>query len=394
MPKELAYALLTPNALGKSRTGGIISRFTMRTGLELVGTRMIGPGEELVEAYAQMLERHYEMDSTFKEEGPLLADYVRKRFAPDPASGKWQRVMLLLFEGEDAVAKVHRAVGPFRASGHSAETVRDTYGDLVRDEGGRPIWVEPAALTSSTAEATGEVLRLWLGSKDSKHGILDRLCDLPDDERVEQTLVMLKPDNFKFASVRPGIIVDIFSGSGLRIIGAKVHRMSVGQAFDFYGPVREVLRDKLRAPAGARARKAIEQELGCRLDETVEAQLGDLIGPLFGDQQFNQIVSFMSGVPQAELADADPAAPGRSRILALVYAGVGAVNKIRDILGPTDPSKALPGSVRREYGENIMVNAAHASDSPANAQREIAIIRAGEDDLATRVAVYYGEGPR
>ncbi|MEJ0088931.1 MAG: nucleoside-diphosphate kinase [Limisphaerales bacterium] len=56
--------------------------------------------------------------------------------------------------------------------------------------------------------------------------------------------------------------------------------------------------------------------------------------------------------------------PGTQKCIALVYEGVGAVNKIRDVLGPTDPSKAPPGSIRREFGSTIMVNAAHASDSP------------------------------
>jgi len=45
--------------------------------------------------------------------------------------------------------------------------------------------------------------------------------------------------------------------------------------------------------------------------------------------------------------------------------------KIREVLGPTDPAKAPPGSIRREFGSTIMVNAAHASDSPDNARREM-----------------------
>ena len=51
------------------------------------------------------------------------------------------------------------------------------------------------------------------------------------------------------------------------------------------------------------------------------------------------------------------------------------VAKIRDVLGPTDPSKAPPGSIRREFGQTIMVNAAHASDSEENARREMGIVK-------------------
>ena len=60
--------------------------------------------------------------------------------------------------------------------------------------------------------------------------------------------------------------------------------------------------------------------------------------------------------------------------LALVYEGEHAVSKIRDVLGPTDPSQAPGGTVRREFGSDVMVNTAHASDSPENARREMAIL--------------------
>jgi nucleoside diphosphate kinase len=65
------------------------------------------------------------------------------------------------------------------------------------------------------------------------------------------------------------------------------------------------------------------------------------------------------------------------------------VNKIRSILGPTDPTKASVGSVRKEFGQDIMVNAAHASDSPENAKRELGIIRVDKDTLQPLVAKYY-----
>jgi nucleoside diphosphate kinase len=52
------------------------------------------------------------------------------------------------------------------------------------------------------------------------------------------------------------------------------------------------------------------------------------------------------------------------------------------VLGPTDPSKAPPGSIRREFGSTIMVNAAHASDSPENAKREMGIVNIGENNFS------------
>lgn len=46
--QELAYVIITPYSLSKSRTGGIIARLIARTGLELVGARMFAPGRELI----------------------------------------------------------------------------------------------------------------------------------------------------------------------------------------------------------------------------------------------------------------------------------------------------------------------------------------------------------
>ena len=73
-----------------------------------------------------------------------------------------------------------------------------------------------------------------------------------------------------------------------------------------------------------------------------------------------------------------------------MYDGVAAVSKIRSIIGSTDPHKAEPGSVRREFGSDIMVNAAHASDSPENAARELKIVKVEQDTIKEWVAKYYG----
>jgi len=74
-----------------------------------------------------------------------------------------------------------------------------------------------------------------------------------------------------------------------------------------------------------------------------------------------------------------------------VYGGAGAVEKIRNLLGATDPNKAQTGSVRREFGLDVMVNAAHASDSVENAEREIGIIKVEENLITPWVRKYYGD---
>ena len=55
MSQELAYVIVTPYSLHKSRTGGILARLITRTGLELVGARMFGPSSELVQLYSEAI---------------------------------------------------------------------------------------------------------------------------------------------------------------------------------------------------------------------------------------------------------------------------------------------------------------------------------------------------
>jgi nucleoside diphosphate kinase len=203
--------------------------------------------------------------------------------------------------------------------------------------------------------------------------------------------VLIKPDNFRFATGRPGNVIDFLSRTGLYIVGIKVHRMSVAEASEFYGPVREVLRNKLRDVVAARAKAALEKEFGFKIPPEEEKRFGDILGPYFGDNQFANIVKFMSGRSPIECDNGQAKQRGTEKCIALIYEGVEAINKIRDVLGPTDPSKAPPGSIRREFGSNIMVNAAHASDSVENAQREMKIINVGENNFRTVVEETYGK---
>jgi len=55
MSQQLAYVIITPYSLHKSRTGGILSRLITRTGLELAGARMFAPGAELVKQYSDQI---------------------------------------------------------------------------------------------------------------------------------------------------------------------------------------------------------------------------------------------------------------------------------------------------------------------------------------------------
>ncbi len=62
MARELAYVIVTPHTISKSRTGGVLSRYLARTDLALVAARMFNPSDELVERYAQSIEEDEKID--------------------------------------------------------------------------------------------------------------------------------------------------------------------------------------------------------------------------------------------------------------------------------------------------------------------------------------------
>jgi len=388
MAQELAYVIITPHALHKSRTGGILARLITRTGLELVGARMFAPGTGLAREYAEtIVPTDDPQDRPIRE---LTRDYILQSIAPDPKTQKRRRVMVLLLRGEDAVRKVRSVVGNISANRLGGETIRDTYSDLIIGENGQVRYFEPAVLVAPNADETRTKLGIWARHSDADGGLLEGIITYPPGERPERTLVLIKPDNFRFPTARPGNVIDFFSRTGLFIVAIKVHRMSVAEAMEFYGPVREVLRRKFTEMMGAKAKTILEKELGFRFPQAVERQLAEIVGPLCGENQFENIVKFMSGAYPSQCDEANRDQPGTETCIAVVYEGVAAVGKIRDVLGPTDPAKAPPGSIRREFGQNIMINAAHASDSEENARREMRIIKVAENNFRQVIEEFYG----
>jgi len=388
MAEELSYVLVTPYSIRKSRTGGIISRLISRTGLDLVRARMFAPSKELVETYASTLVT--DADPRHHATQELIRDYILHYFLPNESAAK-PRVLLLLFQGENAVAKLRAAVGSIAPGLPSGENIRDTYGDYITDAAGKVVYFEPAVLCPPDAAAAERNLKLWARFSDTDGCILEGVVPRPEGANVERTLVLIKPDNFRFPNSRPGAVIDVFSRTGLTIVGTKVHFMSVAQACEFYGPVLDVLKNIFRERTAPIARLAIEQELGIMLNDEVQKQLGDILGPINGQQNWESIVAFMSGCKPSECPTEKRDEPGSEKCIALIYEGIDAVRKIREVLGPTDPSKAPPGSIRREFGQTIMVNAAHASDSADNARRELKILKIDENNLKPFVESFYGK---
>ena len=124
MPQQLAYVIITPYSLHKSRTGGILTRLITRTGCELVAARMFGPSAELVKKYSEeTISANDPQDRRIQEH---IYDYILRNLSPDPKTGRRRRVMMLLFQGEDAVRKTRSVVGNIGPDRRSGESIRDT----------------------------------------------------------------------------------------------------------------------------------------------------------------------------------------------------------------------------------------------------------------------------
>ena len=135
---------------------------------------------------------------------------------------------------------------------------------------------------------------------------------------VERTFSILKPD----ATARnlTGAINAMIEHAGLRIIGQKRVRITREQAERFYGV------HKAR--------------------------------PFFGE-----LVAFMISAP----------------VVVQVLEGENAIAKYRDIMGATDPAKAVAGTIRKAHAKSIGENSVHGSDSAENAAAEIAQFFAGNE---------------
>ncbi len=371
MANQLAFAIITPHTIRKSRTGSVLARLLSRTSAELVTTQMLAPSKAFAETYAASIPVSANPTEEFHRQ--LIRDYIKINLSPD-ADGRRHRALMLVFKGENAFENIREVVGKLPLSGTSGETIRDTYGDLVCNTDGSVQYFEPAVLTSTSQDTVASELKLWVDFAEQQPTILENICVYDAPAEVEKSLVIIKPDNWRCHTLRPGAIIDIFSRTGLRIIGSKVCHISVAQALEFYGQVEEVLCNKLAPSIGRKAREILNQELDIELPAEAEAALAKTVGIPYAKTQFENIIEFMTGLRPSQCPEKEYAHCGKVKCLVLIYEGQNAIRKIRDVLGPTDPSKAPSGTVRREFGSNITVNSAHASDSPASAQREMGIL--------------------
>jgi nucleoside diphosphate kinase len=158
--------------------------------------------------------------------------------------------------------------------------------------------------------------------------------------------------------------------------------MTTNDALEFYGPVQQALRNKLEQKIGLKALEMLEKEFDFKFSPEAAAALVKTAGNAFADDQFEQIVEFMSGKRPSQVPLEERDNPGSAKCMVLIFDGVDAVSKIRTLLGPTNPANAPAGTIRYDFGTDLMVNAAHASDSPASYERESAIVKVNENKLS------------
>ena len=380
MTDQLAYGLITPYSLYKSRTGGIIGRMLARPDLQLVAARMFVLSDTFIDEYAQIICPP-RTDPTITQ---AWQNYLDTSLRQRDGGGFLPRCMLLLFEGPNAVRHLNEdVIGGFTEQ-PVGDTVRGTFGDFVRDPSGGIRYFEPAVITCPDPELNFEHLRLFAKYALSDGGVLTgRVKPEEYGGSPEVSLVILKPDNFYRPSRRPGNIIDTFSLTGLKIVAAKLFTMTVAQGEQFYGPLKDIFREKLKFLVA----NVIHDRLAGAFDFDFTREDADKMAGLLAERnaacEFNKIVEYMTGVHPDEVAPADKAAAGEAKCLAMLYEGPGAIEKIRAVLGSTDPSKAEPGTVRSDFGLDLMRNGAHASDSTDNAMRERKIVGLVETEIDT-----------
>jgi nucleoside-diphosphate kinase len=135
---------------------------------------------------------------------------------------------------------------------------------------------------------------------------------------LERTFGIVKPDAVEKSAV--GGVIEMIEKAGLKIVGLRMEKLSDAQARAFY---------------------AVHKER-----------------PFFP-----ALVAFMTSGPCVVMA----------------IEGENAIARYREVMGPTDSTKAPAGTIRNKYGTNIERNAVHGSDGPDTAKVEVAFFFAGLD---------------
>lgn len=135
---------------------------------------------------------------------------------------------------------------------------------------------------------------------------------------METTLILLKPDCI--TKRHCGEVLQRFEKAGFRIRGCKMMRLDQKLLLEHYAHI---------------AQKPF----------------------------FPEVEEFMQSTP----------------VIAMALQAEGVIEKVRELLGPTDSKKAAPGTIRGDFGVDVMVNVVHASDSLETAQVELKRFFSGDE---------------
>ncbi len=375
MAVELTFAAITPRSLAKSRTGGIIARLLADPALDCVGCRMYAPRDAFVDDWIAIMRKE-KMPPAYKT---AFLDFLDRELRSGGSSdqGYTNRMMVFFFRGRQARSHLLKDVIGEHCPRPSGRTIRGTYGEYaVRPDGGIEHF-EPAVVTAPSAQANRALLDLLARTAETDGGVIEK--SVPDEEEdgapMETSLVMIKPDNLARPSTLPGNIIDMFGTTGLYIVGARLFHMSVDQAMRFYGFLENIFVEKLAPQVEVRLRRRLEGIFDFPLTDDDYDRMTNQLREKHAHREMMKIIEYMTGVENPEsLKPSERRAGGPATCLGLLYRGPGAVNKIREKLGSTDPSKAAAGTIRSDYGHDLMRNGAHASDSPESAWRERKIV--------------------
>ncbi|MCR6110656.1 nucleoside-diphosphate kinase [Bacillus sp. A301a_S52] len=127
---------------------------------------------------------------------------------------------------------------------------------------------------------------------------------------MDKTFLMVKPDGVQRNLI--GEIISRFELKGYTLVGAKLIQLT---------------------------------------EETARSHYEEHEGKAF----FHSLVEFITSGP----------------VFAMVWQGEGIITEARKMMGKTNPTDSLPGTIRGDFGINVSKNIIHGSDSPESAQREI-----------------------
>lgn len=437
--EELAYAVITPYSLHKSRTGGIIARL-LWADVRLVAARMYAPDPkgDFIRCYCDAIYDPEERDIPLKFQ-KMLIEYVVDNLSLPNERNISNRALLLLFKGPNAIEEISNAVGHI---GHEVvgDNVRGTYGEFVREERGpwfepefqdernrvlanypalqkievperRKEFFEPAVITGRSRRLTIKHLKLFRDTCYSDSGnVVHALKPAAAGQKVETSVVILKPESFRTRDPMPGNLIDFFARTGMFITAARILRFDLDRAKEFYGAKIPQFRRQLKGMVSDRAKVLItrartlldkhEAVTGQKIDPACRSRVAyDLLGncealyteghtrgpsevkepvdegifkllpdyfpdlkpdkarleqlaeelkDVNAEAEFNELIGYMTSGP----------------CMVLLYSGPGALGNIRVRLK----------ELRKIYGYDILHNRAHASDPDEEPDREKRVV--------------------